>query len=240
MKPLIITPIKTDIFKKGDDLVEFIMKNTPSAFWQEEVVLTITSKIVSLAENRLVSKSEISKKELIQRESDYYLGEIGYGTQLTITHGLLIASAGIDESNSEDEHYIIYPEDPYKSATELRKALVKKTGLKNLGILLTDSRTSPLRMGVVGVALAYAGIEPIENKIGEKDLFGRPLAMTQVNLVDSLAASAVLTMGEAAEQCPLAMIQNAKVQFTENPNRAALDVSPERDMYRNLYAHLMT
>lgn len=238
-KPLMISPVRTAIFHQGEDLVEFILAHVEKSQWQEGVLLAITSKVISLAENRLVPLNSIDKKDLIRREADHYLGEIGHGVSLTIKEGLLLPAAGIDESNSENGDYILYPQDPYLSAEKLRRSLCERTGLKNLGIIVTDSHTSPLRNGVTGIALSFAGFDPVRNMVGEKDIFGRELKMTKINLADSLAVSAVLMMGEAAERCPLALIVNAPVTFNENPRREDLQFAPEDDMYLPLYKHLM-
>nr|WP_295900295.1 coenzyme F420-0:L-glutamate ligase [uncultured Bdellovibrio sp.] len=238
-KSMMISPIQTSVFRQGDDLVEFILKHVDVSLLHEKAILAITSKIVSIDEGCLVPLSSIDKKDLIRREADHYLGEIGFGVSLTIKHGLLVAAAGIDESNSESGDYIVYPKDPYVSAERIRQALMKRLGLSELGIILTDSRTGPLRLGVVGVSLSYAGFHPLRNMIGQNDIFGRPLKMTKINLTDSLAAAAVLMMGEAAEKCPLAIIQNAPVEFTDFPERSELEVDPSEDMYLPLYKHLM-
>lgn len=236
---LSVLPVKTAIFHPGDDLVEFLVHHLQDRPLQERSILAITSKIVSLAEGRIVPFASIDKKDLIRQEANHYLGEIGYGVSLTITHGLLVAAAGIDESNSENGDYIVYPKNPTVSAEKLHTALKKRLGLKELGIILTDSRTGPLRLGVVGVSLAYAGFHPLRNMIGKDDIFGRPLKMTKINLTDSLAAAAVLMMGEADERCPLAVVENAPVEFTDHPRREDLEVAPEDDMYLPLYKHLM-
>ncbi len=238
-KSLVISPIQTGIFHPGDDLVEFIVKHLDREALKEKTILAITSKIVSLAEGCLVPVASIDKKALVEKQADHYLGEIGYGVSLTITHGLLVAAAGIDESNSENGDYIVYPKDPYASAEKLRQALRERLGIKELGIILTDSRTGPLRLGVVGVSLSYAGFHPLRNMIGQKDIFGRPLKTTKINLTDSLAAAAVLMMGEASEKCPLALIENAPVEFCDRPAREDFEVSPADDMYLPLYKHLM-
>lgn len=238
-KSLTIIPVQTSLYRQGEDLVEFIFNSIPKEEWQEGLVLAITSKIVSLAEGRLVPADSISKKELMQKEADIFLGEIGHGVTLTVKSHLLLAGAGIDESNSENGDYILYPVDPFKSVEFIRIGLQARTGLKNLGVILTDSKTGPLRLGVTGVAISFAGFSPLKNMIGEKDLFGRPLKMTKINLVDSLASAAVLMMGEAAERCPLALIKNAPVDFCDHPQKSDLLVSPEEDMYFPLYQHLI-
>ena len=232
-------PIRTSVFHQGDDLIEFILRALDGKAIKEKSILAITTKIVSLAEGRVVAKKDIDKKSLIRQEADFYLGEIGQGISLTIKQGLLMAAAGIDESNSENGDYILHPRDLFVSAQKIRHALQEKLKLQDLGIILTDSRTNPLRLGVMGVGLAWAGFYPLRNLVGTEDIFGRPLKMTKVNLVDSLAAMAVLMMGEAAEQCPLCLIENAAVEFTDDPSEQEFILSPEDDVYRSLYQALI-
>ena len=229
-----IKAIKTDVFSQDMNLVEFILKHTKNKL-KEKSVLFVTSKIVSIAEGRTCNKGKIDKQTLIKKECEYYLGEISYGCHLTIQKGLLIPSAGIDESNSLKGEYILYPKDPFSSAETITHAIKKQLSLKNFGLVLTDSRTLPLRQGVVGVALAYSGFKAIKNLIGQQDLFGRPLKMTRINKVDALAASAVLLMGEGAEQCPLAIADEVPLEFTDKTDPSELKISIEEDLYNPLY-----
>ena len=220
------------------NLIDFILDHCSSVL-EENSILAITSKIISISENRLINKKDINKKQLIQKEGEYYLGEIAYDCHLSIHHGLLVPSAGIDESNSEQNQYILYPKEPFSSAEKIVRQIKKKLNLKNLGILITDSRTLPLRKGVVGVALAYYGFSGIKNMIGKKDLFGRKLKITTINIVDALAASAVLLMGEGNEQKPLAIMQNTPVTFTDDSDSSQLSIPITEDLYFPLYKHLI-
>jgi dihydrofolate synthase / folylpolyglutamate synthase len=235
MKTFSITAIQTDLFHPGQDLAAFVARHLErylgNGASSEKLVITITSKIVSLAENRLVPKSSIGKKELVERESDVYLGEIGYGCHLTVKHNLLIPSAGIDESNSETGDYILFPVDPFQSLRELHEKLCARFHLKELGLIMSDSHTTPLRNGVTGIALAYWGMHGIRSFIGQPDLFGRPLQMTNVNIVDALASAAVLAMGEANECQPLAVIQGAEIDFTSETNPREVGIPIEKDLY---------
>ncbi len=233
-----ITAIRTPIFRLKQNLVHFIIQHTKNDI-KENTILAITSKIVSLSENRLLSKKNIDKKTLIKKECTHYLGQIQMGYHLTIHHNLLIPSAGIDESNSENKKYILYPKNPFLSAKKLLQLLKKQTGLKNLGVIITDSRTFPLRRGVLGVALAYSGFKGIKNCIGLKDLFGQKLKVTTINIVDALAASAVLLMGEGAQSTPLAVITKAPVVFTNKDDHLELNIPVKDDLYSPLYQHLL-
>jgi len=229
--------IRTDIFSKDQNLIEFILKHTKDL--KEKSILAITSKIISVSENRIIPKNKIDKKQLIKKECEHYLGEVAYGCHLTIHHNLLLPSAGIDESNSKNDEYILYPKNPFASAKNIYKAIKKKLSLKDFGVIVTDSRTLPLRQGVVGVALAYSGFKGVKNLIGKKDLFNRPLKMTKINILDALASSAVLLMGEGNEKCPLAIIDNAPVCFVEQEKPSEINIPLEKDLYYPLYKTLL-
>ena len=230
--------IQTSVFSSGGDLIDFIVKHIKNKI-TENSILAVTSKIVSLAEGRVVSRKGVDKKALIKKESDYYLGEAAYGCHLTIHQGLLIPSAGVDESNAHGDLYILYPKDPWISAKKIHQAVSKKFSLKNFGVLITDSRTLPLRAGTVGTALAYYGFLAVKDMVGKKDLFKRPLKMTKMNMADALAGSAVLLMGEGAERCPLALIHSAPVVFSRKSDQDKLSMPVKEDLYYPLYKHLL-
>src|SRR3989344_1962375 len=163
----------------------------------------------------------------LQEGSEYYLPRKlnKYGVMLTINRNILAPSAGIDVSNAEG-HYILCPKHRQKTANDRRAYLCNKYRLKKLGVIITDSRTLPLRWGTIGVCLAYSGFKPLNDYIGKKDLFGRELKVTQSNIADSLAVAAVLAIGEGAEQTPIAVIEDIPfVQFKfGNPTKKELDL----------------
>lgn len=231
--------VQTPIFSHGMNLVEFILKHA-GQYLKEKSVLVITSKIVSVSEGRTCSIKQVDKKKLIQQECDYYLGTTKTGFHLTIKHQLIVPTAGIDESNSENGDYILYPEDPFLSVKKLYTQIKDKLSLKDLGVIITDSRSLPLRRGVIGVALAYAGFRGIKSLVGQKDLFGdRALRVTKMNLIDGLAAAAVLLMGEGGESQPLAIIDSVPLVFTNNNDPSEMSIPLEEDLYYPLYQHLL-
>lgn len=231
IQSLQVLPITTRVFNQGESLLDFVLEQIKPDQVQETMIIVVTSKIVSLAENRLVKKSSISKSDLIIREADYNFGEVGYGCYLTIKHGLFIPSAGIDESNSESNQYILYPEDPFNSAKNLWESLRKHWGVNHLGILLTDSHTTPLRRGVTGVSLAHWGFCGLKDLVGSTDLFGRKMQMTTVNISDGLAAAATLMMGESDESRPLVIIKGSDVLFNETVDPFELKIPIKDDLY---------
>jgi len=163
----------------------------------------------------------------------------GYAV-LTMKHNMLIPSAGIDESNSGD-YYILWPRRPYKSALEILRFLKKKFNVKKLGVIITDSHTTPLRRGVQGIALAYAGMKPINDYRGAKDLFNRTMEVSTLNVVDSLASAAVTVMGEGKEQTPIALITEVHfVQFILGQYKAkSKDTKFEIPTNEDLYGPLL-
>ena len=227
---MITLPVKTDVFHAGDDLNAFLLKHLKGQSLDGKV-LCITSKIVSLAENQLLSKEGISKCELVEREAEHYLCEGGYGSELTIKHGILIPSAGIDESNSESDKYILFPKDPFASAAKIGAFLRQQFSVKNFAVIITDSHTMPLRRGVTGISLAHWGLKGTRSLVGQPDIFKRPLKFTHVDVVDALAASAVFVMGEADDCNPLALVAEAQVEFTDSTNADEIRIEPDLDMY---------
>ncbi len=202
----------------------------------EQSVIVITSKIVALAEKRTaIIENRETKVKLIHRESEYAI-PTKYAW-LTIKDGMVMASAGIDESNANGK-LILLPRGSFKTAHTIRKQLQEKYRVKDLGVLITDSRTISLRAGVAGVALGYAGFRGIKDYRGTPDIFGRKFHFSRTDVADSLATSAVLTMGEGKEQTPIAIITKAPIVFSNRIRRNELSISIEDDMYRPLFEKL--
>jgi putative folate metabolism gamma-glutamate ligase len=205
----------------------------------EESILAVTSKIVAICENRVIDQPNLDKHEIAKQEADCYLSEDNpYHFLLTIKDGILLPSAGIDESNGNGS-LILWPKDPQKSANEIRTYLKKRFNLKKVGVIITDSKTTPLRRGTTGVAIAYSGFKPLKNYIGMPDIFGREMRVTQANIVDALAVTSVLTMGEGNEQTPLAVIEEVRsITFQDkNPTKEELNelsIGIDDDLYSQL------
>jgi F420-0:gamma-glutamyl ligase len=225
-----IKPIKTKVFKPKDRLEDFIFSYLPKV--KNGSVIVVTSKIVALAQGRIVPGGPGEKDKWIKKESEKYINT--KWCYLTLKDGHWCPNAGIDESNAEG-YLILWPKDSYRVAEQLRKALLKRYKIKNLGVLITDSRIFPLRAGVTGVSLGYAGFAGLRNYIGLPDIFGRKLKMTQSNVSDALATAAVLVMGEGAERHPIALIENAPVEFCDRVKKTELKINAEDDLYLPLF-----
>ena len=231
---MIIRPIRTKIFQEGENLFSFIARHLKKL--SEKSVIVITSKIVSLSEKRTaVIENSRTRENLIREESDWAV-KTKY-VWLSIKDGVVMPSAGIDESNA-DGKLILLPRDSFKTARLLRKKLRRLYKLRKLGVLITDSRTMPLRAGVTGVALGYAGFRGIKDYRGTPDIFGRKFKLSRTDVADSLATAGVLVMGEGREQQPLAIIEKAPIEFRNKVNRRELRIAPKDDMFRPLFARL--
>lgn len=223
-----VRAIRTRVFKEHESIVEFVEQYVTRP--KEGSVVVVTSKIVALSEGRTAA---VAAKEAIVRNESEFAMPTKYAW-LTIKDGAVMATAGIDESNAAGK-LILLPKDSFAAAARIRTALKKKYGLKRLGVLITDSRVLPLRSGVTGVATGYAGFKGVRDYRGSPDIFGRKLAMTQVNVADALATAAVLLMGEGSEQRPLAIISDVDIDFRERTDRNELRIHIEDDLYKPLF-----
>lgn len=225
-----VEAIRTRIFIEGEDLAAFIAEHVPAI--PEGSVLAIASKIVALAEGRTAPSDQ--KEALIHAESSW-AKQILPKWWLTARQGVVIVNAGIDESNSGGK-LILLPQDCFASAQRFYASVLQNTGIKNFGVVITDSRVAPLRAGVIGVALGYAGFKGVRDYRGTPDIFGKAMEVTQTNVADSLATAATLVMGEGSEQQPLAIIADAPIEFIDTVDPAEVLISPDQDIYKDLFS----
>lgn len=228
-----IQPLQTALFREGEDLNEFIKQHIPHL--AEGDIVAVASKIAALAERRVVEASNAQELEnLIRAESERAVPT--KHVWLTMKDGIIMPSAGIDASNA-DGKLILLPKDCFQTAHQIRVALCAAFGLKNLGVIITDSQTIPLRAGVIGLALGYAGFCGVRDYRGKQDLYGRAFTYSCVDVADSLATAATFVMGEGDERQPLAIIRDAPVTFCEHVDRAEMRMDSDADMYEPLLKH---
>ncbi|NVM17808.1 MAG: coenzyme F420-0:L-glutamate ligase [Candidatus Lokiarchaeota archaeon] len=147
-------------------------------------------------------------------------------------HGFICANAGIDQSNVGSKDFVtLLPLDSDEEAEKIRDSLQKLTG-KKLAIIISDSFGRAFRIGAVGVALGVAGINPILDKRGNKDLYGKELQSTIIGQIDNLASSAQLIMGEADEGLPVVIIRGYDFKFDENASIKQILRKKELDLFR--------
>lgn len=234
-----VTAIQTPLVKPGEDIRQFLASNINQL--SEKSFVVITSKIISFAQKRLVPvepNDPEQKHDLVRQEADLYLepSESKYDLLLTIKNSILAVNAGIDQSNA-DGNYVLWPENLQQITNEIWQFLREKFQLKELGVIITDSKTMPLKWGVTGTAIASCGFEVLINRIGHPDLFGKELEMTQVNVAEAVGIAAAFEMGESNESRPLAIVSgvNQPVVFQNRPpieqELKALLIDPVDDVY---------
>ena len=225
-------PVRTRVVQPPHDEIWDIIDGLEV---EEGDIVFVTSKILGIHEGRTVPVEGTNKEELIRQEAEYALPfrhRAGFETNLTITQNILIPSAGIDESNA-DGYYIMWPKDPDALAASIRARLCERLGLKNLGVVVTDSNTTPLRWGVIGVAIGLTGVEPLEDLRGQEDIFGRQLKVTQVDRIDALTGMATLLMGEGADTQPIVILRGYQnIVFNEKVSMRDMKILPEEDIYQ--------
>lgn len=223
--------IKLPLVKPGDDLVSLTIESSKRSGTQimDRDILVFSAKVVGVSQGRLLELSKISPSEkakalatlynldpsfaeVVLRESDAVLGGVEYAL-LTIKKNVVIANAGVDQSNAPPGYAALWPEDPQRSAEDLRRRF-RENGL-DVAVLITDSRTLPMRMGNSSVALGVSGFRPIEDLRGRKDLYGRTMRVKRLAIADNIASAAQLVMGETSEQTPVAVVRGAPVQYGE-------------------------
>lgn len=237
----------------GDDLVSQVIDSAAQGgiTFQDGDLLVVAQKVISKAENRYATLSEVEpspeaielaaevdkdprQMELVLSESKEIVRKRRGVVVVEHRLGYVHANAGIDRSNIEsddsDPRVLLLPVDPDWSAAQLREGLMAHSGVE-LAVIINDSAGRAWRMGTTGFAIGTAGIEPVIDMIGESDLFGRPLEVTQIAIADELAAAASFMMGQADEAAPVVLIRGAK--YPRSAEGSARLIRPKHeDMFR--------
>jgi coenzyme F420-0:L-glutamate ligase len=227
---VIVYPIQSDLARPGDAIPELLFnalaKNRVRLKTRD--IVAVSSKIVGIAEKRIryldsikpgskarsLAKKHFLTPEFAQAvldEADTVVGGVR-GALLTVKNGDAVANAGIDRKNAPEGAVVLWPRKPDLSASLIRRSIQRRSG-RNVGVVIVDSRVSPLRLGTTGFAIGSAGFEPVEDLRGTSDLLGRRIEITFRAIADGIAASAQLVMGEASDQIPFAVIREAPVKF---------------------------
>jgi coenzyme F420-0:L-glutamate ligase len=228
--PVILIPVKLPVVQRGENLRPIIFRalDDNHVKLRHRDVLAVASKVVSVAENRTVEldKTRISSRarrlagkyqldarlaQVVLNEADDVCGGV-HGFILTIRQGMLSANAGVDVKNSPAGNAILWPALPNYSASVIRKYLELKAHVR-LGVIIVDSRVTPLRLGTTGLTIGLSGFQPIQDERGRYDLYHRRVRVTQTNVVDDLAAAAHLLMGECDERIGVVVIRNARINL---------------------------
>ncbi len=192
-------------------------------------ILVVTSKIVSKAEGRV---ARADREQAIDAESVRVVARRGPTRIVETRHGLVLAAAGVDASNTQPGTVVLLPEDPDGSARRLRKALMDRLGVR-LGVLVTDTLGRPWRAGQTDAAIGAAGVAPLRDYRGTPDTFGVALEVSVAAVADELAGAADLVKGKAAG-IPVAVIRGLADLVTEadGPGAQALVRPAAEDMFR--------
>ena len=235
-----LTPLEDfPAVEAGDVLAELIVANVRRqalSAGDSVPVLVVAQKVVSKAEGRLmylrdVAVSDDARRlaeeagkdprvvELILQESR---SVIRVRPGLIIAEhrtGHILANAGIDASNTGvnaatgDEVVLLWPQDPDVSARELSEAVSQAMGY-HVPVVINDSLGRPWRMGTVGFAIGVAGLEPVWDQVGERDLDGRTMQVTAPAMADALAAAASLVQGETDQGTPIVWVEGCPLRVS--------------------------
>jgi coenzyme F420-0:L-glutamate ligase / coenzyme F420-1:gamma-L-glutamate ligase len=192
-------------------------------------ILVITSKVVSKAEDRVVAAD---REAAIDAETVRVVARRGPLRISQTRHGLVMAAAGVDESNTKPGTVVLLPVDPDGSAEALRKSLSERSGAR-LGVVITDTMGRPWRAGQTDTAIGAAGVVPLRDHRGEPDTFGNVLEVTVAAVADEIAAAADLVK-QKTTGIPVAIVRGLAALVTDaaGPGAAALIRPAEEDMFR--------
>lgn len=259
-----IIPVPTPLLHPGDDLASILTK---TGLIESNDIIAVSSKAVATTEGRCIAYTGLRPtaeakqwaarcggspqfRQAILDETKRLHGTILPGcpqamlTELRpggLNEGtILVANAGLDESNVEEGFCIGWPEDPVASVRQLHHALEtsvankpanQKTKKPPLAVLITDSTCRPRRHGVTAQALVVSGFDPLRSLVGTNDLFGKSLRMTQEAVADQLATAANMIMGNADEATPAVIIRDHGIPFTDFEGWVP-GISTEQDLFQ--------
>ncbi|MDE0803775.1 MAG: coenzyme F420-0:L-glutamate ligase [Acidimicrobiales bacterium] len=221
----------------GSDLAEIIShacSADPGTTLVDGDVLVVTQKIVSKAEDRIEAidfDDPKLHKTIVERESTRIVRRRGDLIISETSHGWICANAGVDLSNIEAGYAALLPVDSDRSARRIRDALRHRFGV-DVAVIVSDTFGRPWRRGLTDVAIGCAGIRPIADLRGSNDSLGRELQVTEVCIVDELAAAADLVCGKAAN-IPVAICRGVDASWLgEGSAQRELVRHPSEDLFR--------
>jgi|TARA_B110000467_G_scaffold79216_1_gene71580 coenzyme F420-0:L-glutamate ligase/coenzyme F420-1:gamma-L-glutamate ligase len=194
-------------FKKADDLIKILIASLHDLgeTLKDSDVLVITQKIISKIEDRAINLETVDISQILENESTQILRKRGETVIARTKHGFICANAGIDKSNIEKGYALLLPEDPDKSAYNIRKKIAADYG-SEVAVIISDTFGRAWRKGQTNVAIGCSGIEPLASYIGTSDLYGNDLMATEIAIVDELASASELVMNKI-DGIPVAIIR---------------------------------
>jgi coenzyme F420-0:L-glutamate ligase len=243
--------IRTPPIKPGDDIIATILNaaREQSVDVEDRDILAIASKAVAIAQGRIVDLSLIKPSakaktlgrrldlqpeyvELIIKEADEVYGGVKKAL-LTLKNSILTPNSGVDRKNAPRNSVVLWPENPHLIAEQIRTKILEKMH-KRVGVLIVDSRITPLRMGTIGIALEVAGFEPVRDCRSGKDIYGKSVFITRHCVADDLSSAAHMIMGETNERTPAVLIKGASVKMTESSDANVLNIPMEQCLYMSV------
>ena len=238
----------------GDDLASIVV----TAVEQSAIVVSdgdifvIAQKVVSKAEGRYVdlrivtpSSRAIELAKIVHKDPrlvEVILTESSEVVRfapgvLIVAHrsGCVMANAGVDASNLKPDGdggdlVLLLPLNAGASCIKLRKKLENHFNCR-IGVIVNDTVGRPWRNGSVGLALGVSGPPAVWDRIGQDDLYGRTLQVTQIGFADQIAAATALVMGEGAEGIPVVKVGNLFWESSETNGRELLR-DKKQDLFR--------
>jgi coenzyme F420-0:L-glutamate ligase/coenzyme F420-1:gamma-L-glutamate ligase len=219
----------------GADLAALIAAAAPAL--ADGDIVVVTSKIISKAEGRVI---QADRERAIDEETVRVVARRGPARIVETRHGLVLAAAGVDNSNTVPGTVALLPEDPDGSARRLRKALRERAGA-TVGVIITDTMGRPWRVGQTDTAIGAAGMAPLRDHRGQADTFGIPLEVTLAAVADEIAAASDLVKGKTSG-IPVAIVKGLAELVTDSdgPGAQALIRPAAEDMFRYGPAEVLT
>ena len=241
------------LVEPGDDLAALIEASLArgSLFLEDGDLLVIAQKVVSKAEDRYVYLNRVevgdrAEQLALEVDKDPRLVQVILDQSnvvvaqrqgvLIVEHqlGYVHANAGIDQSNitsdEQNPRVLLLPENPDLSADKLVRKL-KTSPDQQLSVIINDSAGRAWRNGSAGFAIGTSGFVALEDMIGDRDLFGREMQVTEVAIADELAAAASFLMGQAGESAPVVLVKGANLT-SSSEGSGALIRARDRDLFR--------
>jgi coenzyme F420-0:L-glutamate ligase/coenzyme F420-1:gamma-L-glutamate ligase len=217
--------------RTGDDLVTLILAAVETdavAPLRDGDILVVTSKVVSKSEGRAVPAAE--REAAIREAAVHTLARRGPTRIVRTRNDLVLAAAGVDNSNVEPGEVLLLPVDPDLSAAALRAAIRDRTGT-TVGVVVSDTLGRAWRTGQTDVAIGAAGVRVVEDYAGRQDAYGNDLHVTAVALADELAGAADLVKTKLAGR-PVALLRGLAHLVTDDEGTAHdLTRPPTQDMF---------
>ena len=239
--------LRSSLIRPGDSIVSKFSEalSRRNVRLRDGDIVAMASKAVAIAEGRLRPLSQVRPSrrairlgrqyslppdfvQVVINEADHVYGGVK-GALLTLTKGEATANAGADQKNSPKGLVVLWPANPDISARKIRVS-VSRTFRRRIGVVIVDSRVTPLRLGTVGLALGSSGVEPIKDFRRKPDLYGRRARITFHAVADDIASAAHLVMGEGRERTPFVIVRGAPVRLTDNDGRR-IRLSVEECLY---------